>query len=425
MTDESYELAVALEAKGAETTKRELGGVEEKFDDTAESVDESASNMEGFSKKYQGALQAIVSALAIATAGVLSRVPVLQSAAAGVSAVVDALAMRIDERLRPAIVPLNEKLYETADYLREVDGAAGDVLDALLLLGGAAVIATAGIGGLGALLPGLSAGGALTAVAGAVKTVAGTLFSLATGSLAAAAAFGFLLGLLGVGILAKTGVLQDIRQLGQAVGEALPASVRDGILTILSLFLGPLAVIGAAIAGFVTGFLEGGLSEGISRAVENAKEALGIFAGAWKRTLGRVKEKISDLIGKAYNLGRSLVKEFASGIKSKISDVADAASGVAAEARAHLPGSPADTGPLSDLDETGPALVETFADGMAGGVGRVRSAAVDVAGAADNGGDGGDTVRVSTSAPDILLDGRKIERRTGRVGRDDTARRGI
>ena len=197
------------------------------------------------------------------------------------------------------------------------------------------------------------------------------------------------------------------------------------MLAVLSLFVGPLAVIGAAIKGFVSGFLEGGLSEGISRAVENAKKALSIFTGAWDRILSGVGDIIGDFIEQAFKLGRKLIEEFVSGIISMRDDVADAAGDIAGEARSHLPGSPADKGPLSDLDETGPAFAETFADGMAGGIGRVRSSAGQVAGAADSGSDDSSNVRVSTSAPPVYLDGREISRSTGRLGRDDTAKRGL
>jgi hypothetical protein len=55
----------------------------------------------------------------------------------------------------------------------------------------------------------------------------------------------------------------------------------------------------------------------------------------------------------------------------------------------------------------------------------VRSSAVQVAGAADDGSDDSSNVRVSTSAPPVYLDGREISRSTGRLGRDDTAKRGL
>jgi hypothetical protein len=290
---------------------------------------------------------------------------------------------------------------------------------------GAVSLAAGAVGLFGKLIPSLTAGGAVKAAARALTSFAGTLAGVVSGSLAAAAALGVLIGLIGVAILETTGVLQAVRDLGVAVGQGLPAAVRDGMLAVLSLFVGPLAVIGAAIKGFVSGVLDGSLREGIDRAIGNATQVLGTFAGAWRRLFARVDDIVSGFIDDAFQWGRALIAAFVSGVRSMRDDVADAAGAVAGEARAHLPGSPADKGPLSDLDETGPAFATTFADGMAGGLDRVRSSAVQVAGAADDGSDDSSTVRVSTSSPPVILDGREISRSTGRLDRDDTAKRGL
>ena len=425
MSDEEYKLAVALESKGADRVQDDLESTERQFEDTTSSVDDSAQEFQGLSQYWQGATGAIVGALAAVSAGVLSRVPVIREAAVGLSSVVDSLALKVDETFRPALSKVNEKLFSLSEAIGETDGPLETLIGAVtgLAAGGFAVAGALAVAEV--VLSSLAStlvGGALI---GAVKSIASALVSFVSGSLAAAAAFGALLGLLGVGILEKTGILDAVRNLGAAIGEALPAAVRDGMLAVLSLVLGPLAVIGAAISGFVKGFLEGGLSEGISRAVERAKEALSIFTGAWDRILSGVGDIIGDFIEQAFNFGRKLIEEFVSGIMSMRDDVADAAGDIAGEARAHLPGSPADKGPLSDLDETGPAFAETFAAGMAGGIGRVRSSAIQVAGAADDGSDDSSNVRVSTSAPPVYLDGREISRSTGRLGRDDTAKRGL
>jgi methyl-accepting chemotaxis protein len=425
MNDESYELAVALKTENAEQTREEIEQTGDALDETVETLDESSDQAQELSKSFTGALSAITAGLAVVTGTLISKVPVLGESMSGLGAVAAAIGFQIDRTLRPALSKVNEELFSLSDAIFGAEGPAGTligVLGTLAIVGSAVAGALIAIGGL---LPGLTISGVLGSALSALTSFVGTLAGLVTGSLAAAVAFGVFLGLLGVAALEATGVLDAVRNLGSAVGEALPAAARDGALAFISALLGPLAVIGAATSGFVSGVLDGGLSEGIDRAISNAKEVIGTFVGAWRRTLGRIGDVVGGFVEDAFQWGRALIEEFASGIESKISDVAGAASDVAAEARAHLPGSPADRGPLSDLDEAGPALAETFADGMAGGVGRVRSAAVNVAGAADNGSDGGDTVRVSTSSPDILLDGRKIERQTGRVGRDDTARRGI
>ena len=425
MTDEEYKLAVALESDGADQVQGDLEDTEGKLDETSEAMEESADDAESLSKRWSGAFQAITAAVAIVSGGILSQVPVVGEALSGLSAVAAGLGYQLDKVLRPALVPLTDKLFSLSDAIFAADGAAGTLIGTLTGIGVAGSLAAGGLGALGKLLPGFTATGVLSSALAGLKSFIGALTSLVTGSLAAAGALGVLLGLFGVAILETTGVLDAVRNLGAAIGQALPAAVRDGMLAVLSAFMGPLAVIGAAISGFVSGVLDGGLREGIDRAISNAGQALNVFVGAWRRTLSRIGDVIGGVIDAAFRWGRALIEEFVSGIISMRDDVADAAGDIAGEARAHLPGSPADKGPLSDLDETGPAFAETFAAGMAGGIGRVRSSAGQVAGAADDGSDDSSNVRVSTSAPPVYLDGREISRSTGRLGRDDTAKRGL
>jgi hypothetical protein len=425
MADESYELAVALKSEGAEQTQEEIEQTGDTLDETVETLDESSDSAEELSKSFTGALSAITAGLAVVAGTLISKVPVLGESLSGLGAVAAAIGFQVDRTLRPALAKVNEELFSLSDAIFEAEGPAGaliGVLGTLAIVGSAVAGALIAIGGL---LPGLTISGVLGSAIGAVKSIAGAFASLVAGSLLAAAAFGAIIGLSGALVLEFFGVLDKVRELGQAVGQALPAAARDGMLAFLSALLGPLIIAGAAISGFVSGVLEGGLSEGIDRAIANAKEVIGTFAGAWRRTFSRVDDIVSGFIEDAFQWGRALIEEFVSGVRSMRDDVADAAGDIAGEARAHLPGSPADKGPLSDLNETGPAFVETFADGMAGGIGRVRSSAVQVAGAADDGGDDSSNVRVSTSAPDIFLDGREISRSTGRIGRDDTAKRGL
>jgi len=243
MTDEAYELSVALSTENADQVQDDLEATEEQFDNTASSLDDSAQEFQGFSQYWQGAASAIVGALAVMSAGVLARVPVIEEAAAGLSAVVDALALKVDEVFRPAIGKLNEALFSTSRAITETDDVLGDLIGTVTgVVTGAIVLAgvLAGVEFILASFASTLVGGALI---GAVKSIASALISVVSGSLAAAAAFGALLGLLGVGILEKTGILDAVRNLGAAIGEALPAAVRDGMLAVLSLVLGPLAVL--------------------------------------------------------------------------------------------------------------------------------------------------------------------------------------
>jgi len=66
----------------------------------------------------------------------------------------------------------------------------------------------------------------------------------------------------------------------------------------------------------------------------------------------------------AYNSGKSLVSNFANGIRSRIQDAINAANSLAWQVRQRLPFSDAKKGPLSDISTSGKKFVETFAGGM-------------------------------------------------------------
>lgn len=148
---------------------------------------------------------------------------------------------------------------------------------------------------IGGYLPSLSAiwGGLTSAVSGFVSWLAAG----SAGALAFAGVLGALLGLLGVAVLEWTGVLDVVRNFAQYLGNTLPSLARDGLLMLISIFAGPLAVIGGFITGFVQGTMQGGLVEGIRRGVQQAGQVLDIFSGAWQRVLGGAWSAIQGFLG--------------------------------------------------------------------------------------------------------------------------------
>ncbi|AGC34500.1 tail tape measure protein [Haloarcula virus HVTV-2] len=108
------------------------------------------------------------------------------------------------------------------------------------------------------------------------------------GALAFAAAIGFVIGMIGVWILEITGVLDWIGKLGQALGTSLPGWARDGLLAVIGIFVGGLAVLG----GLVIGFIEGGFSGAWNRAAQ----IVDIFFGSFKRTFNRIANWGSGLV---------------------------------------------------------------------------------------------------------------------------------
>lgn len=105
------------------------------------------------------------------------------------------------------------------------------------------------------------------------------------------------------------------------------------------------------------------------------KDAWNILAGFMDRQVGRFRDiarhlgravvnAVKAIGGQLRSAGRGLIDALVDGIRDKIDDVRDAADDVADTARSYLPGSDAETGPLSDLTDSGAALPETLASGM-------------------------------------------------------------
>lgn len=149
---------------------------------------------------------------------------------------------------------------------------------------------------IGGYLPSLSA--IWAGLVGAVKGFVSWLAAGSAGALAFAAVLGGLLGLLGVAILEWTGVLDAVRNFGQYLGNVLPGVARDALLALISIFAGPLAVIGGFITGFVQGTLQGGLVQGIHQGLASARQVLDIFAGAWSRLFSGAWSSVESFLGR-------------------------------------------------------------------------------------------------------------------------------
>jgi len=76
------------------------------------------------------------------------------------------------------------------------------------------------------------------------------------------------------------------------------------------------------------------------------------------------RNSLRQLASDAFDSGKSLITSFARGVKAAASAAIDAVKRLVARIRAHLPSSPAQIGPLSDLDKVGPGLVNTIKHGI-------------------------------------------------------------
>jgi len=115
------ELVVRATPEGMSDVNDGLESVERKVGDTTRQVDKSAAALGGLARKFKGAMTVIIAGLAVGVAGVLSQVPVLGEAMDGLKSIFNALALQIDQRLRPFMNKLNQEFFELAGAIAEGD----------------------------------------------------------------------------------------------------------------------------------------------------------------------------------------------------------------------------------------------------------------------------------------------------------------
>jgi len=169
------ELLVAIRSEGVSETRQELDGVSQQMEETADQAGSSAEELEGFSNRFEGAITAAVSALAVGAAGLASQVPVLGELFSGVAAVVGAVAFQMDQVLRPVLSPLTKAFFGLSDAIFNLDGAAGDAVGII----GSIITAIVGIGGTIAAVAVQIFG--FSTVWGAVSSAVGTAISAIVG----------------------------------------------------------------------------------------------------------------------------------------------------------------------------------------------------------------------------------------------------
>jgi len=176
--------------------------------------------------------------------------------------------------------------------MTSLTGILGLVTSGLFFLAGTASSAWAAIGGLSGIVATLT--GWISTAAGLASGFVSWLAAGSAGALAFAAALGAAVGLFVVWILHITGVMDWVRRLGAMIGTSLPAWARDGLLALIGIFAGPLAVIGGFINGFIEGTMKGGLVQGIETGVARATQVFDTFAGAVDRTMERARSFVVD-----------------------------------------------------------------------------------------------------------------------------------
>lgn len=204
----------------------------------------------------------------------------------------------------------------------------------------------------GPLLMGL---GSLITVFGTVVSAGGALVGLIGGLsvpiLAVAAAIGVL-------FLAWKNNWLGIRDFLQPILDTIVGWISTAFMTIKGLFveLSDATVGNSIIPDMITGIL-GWFGRLVTQGVA-------LFAGLKTSILGI----LGSLAEEAFEKGKSLATRFGEGVKRALNKALSAARAIAGAIRALLPGSDAETGPLSDLFASGKALPETLAKGMMAGM---------------------------------------------------------
>ncbi|MDA8325092.1 MAG: hypothetical protein M0033_02625 [Nitrospiraceae bacterium] len=116
--------------------------------------------------------------------------------------------------------------------------------------------------------------------------------------------------------------------------------------------------------------------EGIETSAQNAssmmQSAFDSLKSHWLEAAGTDFSK--ELENPALDAGNSFTEALADGIKSAAEVPYEAVESVVAKIRNLLPFSAAEEGPLSDLDNTGPAFINTIAEGITNSSGALQSA---------------------------------------------------
>ena len=357
------ELVVSITSEGTQETQDDLEGVEGAMEDTADSAGDSADELEGFSKRFSGALSAAVAGLAVGAAGLLSQVPVIGEAMSGLFAIVEALAFQMDSVLRPVLSPIGDFFFDVANSVFEAEGAMGTfigVVSSFLSIGAVVITTVAAIGSLLGTWASTAAGvvAILTKLGGVVLTVLSLLEPISTAIL-------LIIGALVLLQQAWSNNWLGIRDITDDVLSWIRDTVISGVLDLAS----------------------------------GALDALSDFASGVRSALSDVAARFTswagDLAGRAFAWGRNLIDRFIAGIRAAIGRLRDLLDG------------------LRDIGATvGVSLPDTSGVGGGGGGG-------GASGRPRFGAGGG----ASTGGQQI--DGRQISESTGRYRSDPGRRRGI
>jgi hypothetical protein len=341
------EVVVRATPEGMDEVNEDIQQMEQGLADSTDEMDGSAEAMAALSQKFKGAMATTVAALAVGVGGILSQVPVMQELADSIGSVIDSIALKLDEKLRPTISDVTDEVYDFSDAIAESDS------------------------NLEILLEGIK-----------------TTFQIED-------------------IIIEAGV--------------------DFVLDFSQDDIDPVKSVSKVIAtwfeiktdnvDFPVDTFAKGIELWIEDSLDRAKELFSL--STVDDVVDDIESKFDGMVNDAVDWGEGLIDSFEQGLRNKKDSAVDFVEGIVDDIRGYLPGSNAETGPLSDLKASGAALPTTFAEGITGNA-QVSERATENALNEPNNFIGS----VGGGATKVFLDGSRVDEQTGRYRKDSLTRRG-
>jgi TP901 family phage tail tape measure protein len=359
----------------------------------------------------------------------------------------DAAKIALGEGMLPATLM-------TADAISGLAGVLEDLPGPLQSVGGMAIYAGQGLAIVGPALMGLAAlktlglGSVLTSIAGGLSgigTAAESAAAALAGSFTAAVGAGILLGLAGVWVMLKTGILDGFADLGRWIsGSTIGAPIMDALRIILA----PIGSLGAGIIELVKGNFAGigpAMMQPLNQAADavrsfvssingmfsqigNIGGALGgiqsLFSGigsAFYGMAGQIQGVFSQLMNAILGLingtaggfraaGMNIITSMVNGIIAAAGGIVTAIGNALQAVRSLFPFSPAKEGPLAQVPNWAAYMSEPIAKEAPAAAKAASSVAGAIAGGAPAGGSGGSAARgggdtISISPGAIVING--------------------
>ena len=338
------ELVVKATPTGIDDVNSQLDGMEKSVQETTDEVEETGRSLDDMSAKFKGAMGAIIAGLGVAAGGILSRVPSLQVAVEQLGTTLDLLGQKIEEEFSGSLQDLNDELAETNKEVAEAEGPLDGLMKA--------------IQGVDDSVQDF----AVSAIQNKIKDITGitvpenwidfgwdilTLDAEAFRRRTKAAVNDLLDMQIGGG-----NILNDIRDAFTQTKRRASQRFRELRQRLKEIMKNLVAKLKRDVFDFTDTFVN----------------EIGLLWVRSKEKFDTLRQKVDaafgDMAADAKQSGKDLINNFADGIKSKADAAEDAVRDIMSEVRSLLPSSPADTGPLSDLDTVGPGLVDTITTGV-------------------------------------------------------------